>query len=225
MMLILFDIDGTLLSSEGVGVRSIEEAGEAMFGKPFSLDGIPIGGRLDPLIWNDACLQHGIETPEIHHDAFRETYSSILSANLQSVTVSTFPGVVELLEACNSLENTTLGIVTGNYEETGMMKLEAAGIDTSMFVANAWGTDGDERADLPPIAMERSECVEPAVLVGDTTHDVTSGQAAGCKVIAVCTGTHTRDTLHSVNPDLLLDDLSDTEAIIHWMLNAHNQSP
>ena len=224
-MLILFDIDGTLISSEGIGVRSIEEAGAAMFGKPFSLEGIPIGGRLDPLIWNDACVKHGIENPDTHHETFRREYGSILANNLRSVSVSTLPGVPELLEACRSLENATLGIVTGNYEETGMMKLEAAGIDTSMFVANAWGTDGDERADLPPIAMERSECVEPAVLVGDTTHDVTSGQAAGCKVIAVCTGTHNRDTLDSVNPDLLLDDLSDTEAIIHWMLNAHNQSP
>jgi len=224
-MLILFDIDGTLISSEGIGVRSIEEAGAAMFGKPFSLEGIPIGGRLDPLIWNDACVKHGIENPDTHHEKFRREYGSILANNLRSVSVSTLPGVPELLEACRSLENATLGIVTGNYEETGMMKLEAAGIDPSMFVANAWGTDGDERADLPPIAMERSECVEPAVLVGDTTHDVTSGQAAGCKVIAVCTGTHNRDTLDSVNPDLLLDDLSDTEAIIHWMLNAHNQSP
>ena len=54
-MLVLFDIDGTMLSSEGVGVRSIEETCKKMFGKPCSLDGIPIGGRLDPLIWNDVC--------------------------------------------------------------------------------------------------------------------------------------------------------------------------
>ena len=51
-MLVLFDIDGTMLSSEGVGVRSIEETCEKMFGKPCSLDGIPIGGRLDLLIWH-----------------------------------------------------------------------------------------------------------------------------------------------------------------------------
>ena len=54
-MLILFDIDGTMLSSEGVGVRSMEQTGEVMFGKPFSLSGTPFGGRLDPLIWKDAC--------------------------------------------------------------------------------------------------------------------------------------------------------------------------
>ena len=223
-MLILFDIDGTLLSSEGVGVRSIEEAGELMFKKPFSLEGIPIGGRLDPLIWNDACVKHDIDNPESHHDEFRSTYTSILATNLQSVTVSTYPGVVELLEACHSLEHTTCGIVTGNYEKTGLMKLEAAGIDTGMFTANAWGTDGMIRDDLPPVAMSRFVCSDPAFLFGDTIHDVTSGKKAGCKVIAVCTGSHDRDTLNSVNPDLLLDDLSDTEAILHWMHNIHNPS-
>ena len=223
-MLILFDIDGTLLSSEGVGVRSIEEAGETMFGKPFSLDGIPIGGRLDPLIWNDACAKHGIESSEKSHDEFCETYRSILAKNLDSVTVSTFPGVVELLEACRSLEHTTLGIVTGNYEETGKMKLEAAGIDTSMFTANAWGMDGIVRDDLPPVAMKQSASCEPTILIGDTIHDVTSGKKAECSVIAVCTGSHDRDTLNSVNPDLLLDDLSDTEALLHWMHNIHSQS-
>ena len=175
-MLVLFDIDGTLLSSEGVGVRSIEEAGEEMFGKPFSLDGIPIGGRLDPLIWKDACTKHGIETPEIYHDEFRSTYKSILARNLQSVTVATFPGVIELLEACRTLENTTCGIVTGNYEETGRLKLQAAGIDTDMFTANAWGTDGVIRDDLPPVAMSRSACSNPTFLLGDTIHDVTSGK-------------------------------------------------
>jgi phosphoglycolate phosphatase len=224
-MLILFDIDGTLLSSEGVGVRSIEEAGEAMFGKPFSLEGIPIGGRLDPLIWNDACVKHGIETPEVCHDEFRETYCSILSANLQSVTVSTYPGVVELLRACCSLEYTTCGIVTGNYEETGRMKLAAAGIDTGMFTANAWGMDGIVRDDLPPFAMMQCAICEPTILIGDTIHDVTSGKKAGCHVIAVGTGSHDRDTLAAVTPDLLLDDLSDTEAILHWMHNIHNPSP
>lgn len=224
-MLILFDIDGTLLSSEGVGVRSIEEAGEAMFGKPFSLDGIPIGGRLDPLIWNDACANHGITTPEAHHDEFRSTYSSILANNLQSVTVATLPGVMELLEACRSLEHATCGIVTGNYEETGLMKLQAAGIDTDMFAANAWGTDGMIRDDLPPAAMKQSASCEPTILIGDTIHDVTSGKKAGCSVIAVCTGSHDRDTLDSVNPDLLLYDLADTEAILHWIHNVHNPSP
>ncbi|MDP6692975.1 MAG: HAD hydrolase-like protein [Phycisphaerales bacterium] len=215
-MLVLFDIDGTMLSSEGVGVRSIEQAGEAMFDKPFSLSGIPIGGRLDPLIWKEACARHGIEDQESHHDAFRSCYTEILRVNLENTTVHLMPGVLELLSELVEGGH-TLGLVTGNYEETGLMKLEAAGIDTTLFVANAWGTDGLVRADLPPYAISQHWKDEPVVLIGDTVCDVTSGHGAGCRVIAVCTGSHDRVTLEKAKPDLLVEDLSDTKAILKWM--------
>ena len=113
--------------------------------------------------------------------------------------------------------NHTLGLVTGNYKETGLMKLDAAGIDTAPFVANAWGTDGNVRADLPPYAIAQHGIDEPVVLLGDTVHDVTSGHGAGCRVIAVCTGSHDRATLERVKPDLLVDDLADIEAILQWI--------
>ena len=214
-MLILFDIDGTMLSSEGIGVRSIEQTGEAMFEKPFSLSGVPIGGRLDPLIWKDACLRHGIDDHASYHDSFRMQYIEILRENLEETTVCVLPGVLELLGALQ-VEH-TLGVVTGNYKETGLMKLEAAGIDTSLFVVNARGTDGNVRADLPTFAIAQHVVDEPVVLIGDTVHDITSGHGAGCRVIAVCTGSHDRATLERFKPDLLVDDLTDTEAILQWM--------
>ena len=222
-MLILFDIDGTMLSSEGVGVRSMEETGELMFGKPFLLSGISFGGCLDPLIWKDACKLHGTENHASHHKEFRELYTDLLRKNISKVQVRILPGIEELLEACIEIDNVTLGLVTGNYKETGLMKLQAAGINTDMFVSNAWGTDGEQRVDLPPVAIAAHKKNEPAVLIGDTIHDVTSGQAAGCRVIAVCTGSHDRATLLESKPDLLVDDLSDTEAVLHWIFNAQNQ--
>jgi phosphoglycolate phosphatase-like HAD superfamily hydrolase len=116
-----------------------------------------------------------------------------------------------------------MGLVTGNYQETGLMKLVAAGIDTTMFVANAWGTDGTARMHLPPVAIAQHAKDEAVVLIGDTVHDVTSGQSAGCKVIAVCTGSHDCVTLSASKPDLLLEDLSDMEAVLHWIFNSQNQ--
>ena len=215
-MLVFFDIDGTMLSSEGVGVRSIEQTAEAMFEKPFSLSGMPIGGRLDPLIWKDACQRHGVDDHAALHDSFRLQYTEVLRKNLDETAVLVLPGVMNLLTALQH-GNHTLGLVTGNYKETGLMKLDAAGIDTAPFVANAWGTDGNVRADLPPYAIAQHGIDEPVVLLGDTVHDVTSGHGAGCRVIAVCTGSHDRATLERVKPDLLVDDLSDTQDILRWI--------
>ena len=222
-MLILFDIDGTMLSSEGVGVRSIAEAAELMFGESCSLEGILVGGRLDPLIWNDVCEKYGRENSTECHQEFQRVYTELLRKNISTVTVKVLPGVQRLLDACNEMEDVTTGLVTGNYEETGKLKLQAAGLDHSMFVANAWGTDGEERNDLPPYAIAQLDMDEPSVLIGDTVHDVSSGQLAGCRVIAVCTGSDDRATLSQSKPDLLLDDLADTEVVLHWIFNFQTQ--
>lgn len=222
-MLILFDIDGTMLSSEGVGVRSITEAAEQMFGEACSLEGILVGGRLDPLIWNDVCDKYGKENSVECHNEFQRVYTELLRKNITTVTVKVLPGIQQLLDACNAMDSVAIGLVTGNYEETGKLKLQAAGIDHSMFVANAWGTDGEVRNDLPPFAIAQQNIDEPAVLIGDTIHDVTSGHAAGCRVIAVCTGSDDRATLSKSNPNLLLEDLADTEAILHWIFNTQTQ--
>jgi phosphoglycolate phosphatase-like HAD superfamily hydrolase len=219
-MQVLFDIDGTMLSSEGVGVKSIEETCEEMFNTKVSLDGIPIGGRLDPLIWDDVCQKYGIENTRELHSVFRKKYTLVLEKNIAKVVVTIFPGVKKLIEILSEMEQVTLGLVTGNYEETGRMKVEAAGFDSKMFTTNAWGTDGKVRDDLPPVAIRQNKKDCPVILLGDTVHDVTSGKAAGCNVIAVCTGSHDRDTLMASEPELLLEDLSDTEAVLHWMTNA-----
>jgi len=222
-MLVLFDIDGTMLSSEGVGVRSIEETCAEMFDQSCSLDGIPVGGRLDPLIWYDVCAKYGIENSQLLHNEFRKKYADVLAKNISGVEVRVLPGVQELLIALRTMDTVSLGLVTGNYEETGRMKVEHAGFDASIFTANAWGTDGKVRKELPPVAIAKHGKGCPVVLLGDTVHDVTSGKSAGCKVIAVCTGSHDRATLVASEPDLLLEDLSDVEAVLHWITNIHNQ--
>ena len=224
-MLILFDIDGTMISSEGVGVRSIVEAAEQLLGQTCSLEGISVGGRLDPLIWNDVCEKYGKENSTQLHDEFQHLYTNILRKNIGSITVKVLPGIRRLLDACVAMDNVTMGVVTGNYEETGTIKLRAAGINPAMFVANAWGTDGAVRDDLPPVAIGQHQKEVPVILIGDTVHDVTSGKSAGCRVIAVCTGSDDHATLAQSKPDLLLDDLVDTKAILHWIFNTQIQLP
>jgi phosphoglycolate phosphatase-like HAD superfamily hydrolase len=104
------------------------------------------------------------------------------------------------------------------------MKLRAAGIDPDLFTLGAYGDEGEVRHDLPPLAIERyrrqhGRDPEALVLLGDTEHDVTSGQAAGCRVLAVCTGSHAPARLHESGAELVLEDLADVDAVLHWIMH------
>lgn len=225
-MLVLLDIDGTLLTSEGIGARGIIHAGTELFGDTFSLEGIELGGRLDPLIFREAMAAMGRDDHEEHHDTYRGRYLDVLADLLeQGHDIQVLPGVRELLERLAAHPGVTMSLVTGNYRESAHMKLEAAGIDPTMFADGAFGDEGEVRDDLPPVAIDRFRAEQgrdphDIVLLGDTVHDVTSGQAAGCRVLAVCTGSHAADRLHGSGAELVLDDLSDVDAVFRWILDA-----
>ncbi len=222
-MLILWDIDGTLLSSEGSGAQGMETAGQELFGENFSLAGIELGGRLDPLIFRDAMAAIGRTDHEQHHDQFRDTFHGSLKQLLEGEhPLRILPGARGLLDALAAMPGVTQCLVTGNYQETAELKLRAADIDPSMFPFGVYGDDGQVRDDLPPLALKRAkahlgEDPEVVILVGDTPHDVTSGKAAGCHVLAVCTGSHDADVLETAGADLVIDDLSEVDAVLAWM--------
>lgn len=226
-MLVLWDIDGTLLTSEGIGARGIIDTGVELFGDTFTLDGIELGGRLDPLIFKEAMAAIGRDDHAEHHSDYRALYLQKLESLLAAGhDVQILPGVVELIKRLAAHDGVTMALVTGNYMESAHMKLEAAGIDPGLFTGGAFGDEGEIRHDLPPLAIERFRTEhdrDPVdiVLLGDTEHDVTSGQAAGCRVLAVCTGSHPAERLHDSGADLVLDDLSDVESVLTWILRDH----
>ena len=225
-MLILFDIDGTLLLTQRAGTQSMQAATRELFGDQFTFDGVDIGGRLDPLIWADVAKANGIEDPASHHDRFRATYLRHFQERLaRDPTVMVLPGVVELIEALSQETDMWLGLLTGNYPETGRMKIEAAGLDMDSFAVAVWGVDGAHRRELPVVAMEqyaaqtgRTIEAHNVVIIGDTLHDIDCARANGCRCLAVSTGMCTADELAAHEPDLLVDDLSDTSSILAWLL-------
>ena len=140
-------------------------------------------------------------------------------------TARALPGVLDLLERLRGLEDTTLGLVTGNYAETGAIKLRAAGIEPAWFPVGAWGADGAHRRELPPVAMRRylahagrEIAPERVVVIGDTPADVDCARASGCVAVAVATGpSFSLEELRSHGPDLLLEDLSDVGRLLEWI--------
>lgn len=228
-MLVLFDIDGTLLRTRGAGVASMERVGREMFGDGFSMDGVEFAGRLDHLIWHDAAARNRIEDPAAHESAFRAAYADAFAAAFdEGATVRVLPGVAALLDALDALGRieVDLGIVTGNWSETGTEKLRRAGLDPGRFVTAAWGGDGRHRRELPGVAMTRhasatGRAVRPdqVIVVGDTPHDVDCAHHAGCHAIGVTTGpSFDRADLEAAGSDLIVDDLSETDELVDWMV-------
>lgn len=232
--LVLFDIDGTLLRTQGAGMKAMIDAlGELHPGRAFSFDGIPVAGRLDTLIWRDLTARHAIDPGDAAHARFRACYARHLERRLgeQPGGTRVMPGIPALLEALRKDAAFHLGLLTGNYSETGRLKIRSGGIDADLFLSNAWGDDGASRRDLPPVAMRRfrertgSEAIPSrTIIIGDTPHDVDCALATGCRVIGVATGDFPLAELASHGAHLAVETLADTALIVEWLRGVAPQS-
>jgi phosphoglycolate phosphatase len=217
-VLLLFDIDGTLLSSNRAGAIALTRAGQAVAGPLFTLEGLNLGGRLDPLIIHEALTVAGASIDLA--GAVRARYAIELQALFASGhQADALPGVHALLGACGARSHWTLGLLTGNFPETGQLKLAAAGIDIDQFDLCVWGDDGPTRNHLPAIAMQQvvNSCASHTVVIGDTPADIQCARTCGCQVIAVATGPYVKADLAGGQPDLLLDALTDVGIVLSWL--------
>jgi len=230
-MLVLFDVDGTLLLSKGASMRCYKAAAREIFGRELQAEGMRTAGGLDPLIWLAMCAANGIGATEAEAEQsrFRAAYTRILAAELARGDVAyALPGVPALLDALcdggDAERRVHIGLLTGNYPETGLLKLQAAGIAADRFMVAAWGDEAERRPDLVPLARERHARrsgralpAERVVIVGDTPHDVECARVHGCRSLAVATGGSTRAELEASGASRVVDDLSDTGRILDWL--------
>ncbi len=234
-MLLLFDIDMTLTSTGGAGMRAMKAAVTRAFGDRFVPGEVPFAGRLDPLILSDMLASSGLEATPEQLRQVRVSYAQILSEQIAQGDCHALPGVFALLAHLTGelarRPDLTLGLLTGNYEETGRMKLRACGIDQSPFAVSAWGDESPhpapKRADLVPIAISRDAArrgrtlsPERVIIIGDTPHDVDCAKAHGCRVLGVGTGHSTPQELLARGADHALPNLADTTSVAGWLLSA-----
>jgi phosphoglycolate phosphatase-like HAD superfamily hydrolase len=135
------------------------------------------------------------------------------------------PGGPELISALASRPDVLIGLVTGNFRASALVKLEAAGYDASLFRIGAYGDEAEDRSDLPPLAVERASQIAgvsfhgpQVVMIGDTPGDIRCGEGIGARSIAVATGWTPRAELASHHPHYLFDDLSNTQAVLDAIL-------
>lgn len=232
MRLILFDIDGTILLTDGAGRRAIHRALLEEIGTAGPIDSYRFDGKTDPQIVREL-LAHAD-----HPDAGRadrvqavcDRYLGLLEAELASPAQQTrvMAGVMELLAAlveAESERHALVGLLTGNIERGAALKLHSAGIAPSRFAVGAYGSDAAHRPDLPAIARRRAEALLGAplsgrdvVIVGDTPDDVACARPIEARTVAVATGHYDQAALRAAGATHVFPDLSDTRAVLDALL-------
>jgi phosphoglycolate phosphatase len=230
MRVVLFDIDGTILRSGGVGRIAMERALTHIFGSPGS-NHYRYDGKTDRQIVRETMRLEGLSDEEIdaQMEKLLEAYLGGLHQELASGkrTVHVYPGVLELLDELEQQSNVMLGLLTGNIQEGAKAKLGAAGIDFSRFRVNAFGSDHEHRPELPGIAQRRAREMLGAdiegnrlVVIGDTPADIRCGETIGARAIGVATGQYSVDELSEHGAYAVFETLADTEAVMERIMNA-----
>jgi phosphoglycolate phosphatase-like HAD superfamily hydrolase len=233
MRLILFDIDGTLLWTDGAGRRAIHRALVDEMGTAGPIDGYRFDGKTDPQIVRELLTLAGHADAESvdRIAAVCQRYVDLLTTELAKPTHAThvFPGVPELLRALEPHEaqqRVMVGLLTGNLVAGAHLKLRSAGIDPSRFAVGAYGSDSGRRADLPAIAAERATRLAgrpfrgaDIVIIGDTPDDVACGRPVGARAVAVATGFYDVAALRAAGAAHVFEHLGDTARVLEALLS------
>lgn len=230
MRLVLFDIDGTLLNSGGMGKASMQRALGLIFGAPGN-PSYRYDGKTDKQIVRDVMRMEGHSDEHIDSrmEELIEVYLEGLRTGASSGNFKVRPldGVVEILDALEARDDVILGLLTGNVEPGARIKLEAAGIDPDRFRVNAFGSDHEHRPELPAIARRRAGeqlgldlAGDRLVVIGDTPADIECGRSLGAKAIGVASGHYTVEQLLAHNPYAAFQSLSNTARVLDTIVNA-----
>jgi phosphoglycolate phosphatase-like HAD superfamily hydrolase len=223
--LVLFDIDGTLLSARGAPRKAFEAALLEVFGTAGPIDGHTFDGKTDPQIARELLALAGLERSRIDaglSELWQRYLGELELALLEAGHLTyVFPGVRALLAALEQRQqDVVVGLLTGNIEPGATLKLRSAGLANS-FRLGAFGSDHERRDELPAIAVGRARALtgvefrdRQVVIIGDTPADVTCGSALNVHTIAVGTGRYDLDALRAAGAAHAFPDLSNTAAVL-----------
>jgi phosphoglycolate phosphatase-like HAD superfamily hydrolase len=219
MKVCLFDIDGTLLNSGGSGKAAIEAALVEDFGVTMRTQ-VTYSGRTDRAIGRELLTWHDVEDTHDNWQRLIRGYLARLPEALNNHKGAVLPGVANLLKALAERGDVAVGLLTGNIRAGAEAKLGYFGL----YHHFAFGGFGDHHFDRDDVAREALAAVRSRFngtvaadaiwVIGDTPLDVRCARAIGARAVAVATGWHTLSELRPTGPDLLLEDLSDMEALL-----------
>jgi phosphoglycolate phosphatase len=200
----------------------MERSFEKTYGLKDGFRGIQLMGRTDPSLLLEALEQHHLEWKDAEVEKFREYYYWFLEEEIEKPRPdkTLCPGVPSLLTALYRERDVVLGLLTGNWRYSGLIKLRHFGID-GFFTLGAFADDSIRREDLVPFALDRAAKAsgikpdkETVFVIGDTPLDIRCARPHGVRTVAVATGVHSLEALRSENPDYLFENFSDTDEVL-----------
>ena len=223
--LVLFDIDGTLLSG-GRAARTVFAAAlNEVFGTCGDIETFAFEGKLDPMIVRELLLAAGVpeETVRRRHSDALAIYLDRLEAALAAERPVLKPGVTAILDGIARDGAAVRALLTGNVERGARIKLSAVGL-WDRFAFGAFGDEASRREDLGPIALEKARRLglsfsgADCVVVGDAPQDVACALALGARMVAVATGRTPPRSLAAAGAHVVLPDLADTSRALEAIL-------
>src|SRR3954451_24111397 len=213
---VLFDVDGTLISTGGAGARSWRHAFEELHGIPADIGEFTDAGMTDPTV-----ARLTFESA-VGHKPSPQELATVMAAYLdwlpheveKSEKYRVLDGAEETLRRLGR-EGVLLGITSGAVEAAAHIKLSRAGFNR-YFPFGGYGSDSADRVELTKKALDRGEMllghpIDPSktLVVGDTPKDLDAAHGAGCVALGVATGHYSREQLEEAGADVVLDTLRD----------------
>ncbi len=210
--------------SRGRGLRAMHRTFQDVFERPPHPAAILPHGKTDPILFEEMALAYAVPESLLRErfDHVQVQYTTELERLLREPgCIEVKPGVPALLQRLTEVDGIRMGLVSGNLARTAWLKLEAAGL-AGFFSGGGFGSDARDRSSMVGRALEHFDVQAPtsAWVIGDTPADVASGRARGTRTLAVATGRHDVETLRRCQPDVVLEDLADTDRVVDILCHA-----
>jgi len=219
--LILFDIDGTLVSMGGAGTKAMNLAFNKIFNIANAFKDIQMAGKTDIQIMKEGLKLHGLPYMDGNVEKMINGYLKFLGETVNNPRKYLQPGIKDSLDFFNKM-NMPLGLLTGNLENGAKIKLGALNLN-DYFLEGAFGSDNEDRDNLLPIAINKFAkrglrfTPKNCVVVGDTPRDVQCAKIHGAGCIAVATGPYSKEDLLKTDADVVVSSLEETEKYMSFI--------
>lgn len=223
----VFDIDMTLIRTNGAGLRAMDRTFHQLYGIPEAFGGMPFAGRTDGAILRDCYVRHALQEQDLlrEFESFRSVYFVELDRELREHGgVQVLPGVRPLLSILKQTPNVHLGLGTGNYRTAAELKLRHVDL-WDEFADGGFADDSEDRAEVIAAGIARlkdgvKDSDSRVWIIGDSPHDIRAGKANGALVLGVATGLSDCAELIAEGADAVLEDFSDAGAFLRATLGS-----